>query len=250
MKKITCLVVGLSLAASAQASEADFANKFYAGLNVGGSFATMAKKAKTYETVSGAKFSKSAFSGDVHFGTRMGAFGLELSAGMLNSVKHTYTPAATDLTGLIGTVDLKAKNYLFALDLGYYIPINSQQFRIRPSVGLAALYSKNTATLNGGATATADTSLVARQTAAVAAGTMSATDTVLGFGSADLLALTPTATKASNSKTKLAPKLGLSAQFVMHSNVSLVANAGFIYPVSHDTLKYIITTTVGVNYHF
>jgi len=231
MKKITPILVGLALSASANAY--DLSQKFYAGINLGGSIPTLSTTAKEFQTATGQSFKKNSIAGDIHVGKRFGAFGLELSAGLLDSVSMSL-PASTGLTSV------KATDYLFALDLGYYMPVNDQ-FSVRGTLGLGALYSRNTV-------AVSNTALLGSIAAKAVASGFAATDKLMGYTTTTMQSLT-NGTNTS-STFKLAPKVGVGAVFAVHQNVSLTAAANFIYPIKNDHVKYLFNLNVGANYHF
>jgi opacity protein-like surface antigen len=229
MKKITSVLVGLSLATSAFANSHDLSQKFYVGADAGASFSKLNKEGKRIEQDFNASQKSALFNGNLHVGKRFGVLGVELSAGILSAPSISLNNQAALLS-----VKFKETNLLAALDLGYYFPVN-QQFNIRGTAGLAAIHSKYkiTGTAQG-------------VNGALALAGLAAVLTNEGFST------TTTATNmdGTRSTTRLAPKVGLGTQFVVNQNVSLTANVNLLFPISHKTLKYVVTGTIGANYHF
>ena len=231
MKKITIILAGLALSAAANANERDLSQKFYAGVNVGGSFATLSSPAKKLQTATNTRFSKQALSGDVHFGKRFGAFGVELNAGLLDQLKFAEAS---------GLVTAKAVDYLISVDLGYYVPV-TDMLSVKAVVGLGGMYTQNTITITG-----AGSALQLATQLAVAG--FNSSDNLLGYSSSNISTLA--IGKNTNTQFKLTPKVGAGLVYAVHQNVSLNLAANFICPIKADNIKYLFNTNVGVNYHF
>lgn len=146
MKKITTVLVGLALSATASANQHDLSHKFYAGVNVGGSFAALTNASKTIEKTPGmSKFSKNYVAADLHVGKRFGSFGAEFSAGLFDKVSTKSSANVAPVT------KLKSTGYLFALDLGYYIPL-SGHVSFRPTIGFGGLFSQQVSSIDAAKT--------------------------------------------------------------------------------------------------